>query len=54
MHAAMLKMACQSRFDLKQPGEFRVPEGDMGGVGVSPGIDAHSQGCQRQVDALGF
>ena len=26
----------------------------MGGVGVSPGVDAHPQGCQGQVDALGF
>jgi len=39
---------------LKEPCEFGVPEGDMGGVGVGPGIDAHPQGGQGQVDALCF
>ena len=28
--------------DLQQPGELGVSEGDMGGVGVSPGVDAHA------------
>ena len=44
IYGAHLKQACQ----------FGVPEGHMGGVGVGPGIDAHPQGGQGQVDALGL
>ena len=39
---------------LQEAGELGIPEGDMGRVGVRPGIDAHPQGSQGQVDALGL
>ena len=39
---------------LKQPRELGVPKRHMWTSGVRPGIDAHAQGCQRQVDASGF
>ncbi len=35
------EVALSRQAHLKESCKFRVPEGDVGGVGVGPGVDTH-------------